>query len=212
MDSGSRPPRQARSRRMMERLLAATLEVIEERGLAGVTIPEIAAAAGASTGSVYRRFTDKEALIRSAFLRLLEDAQEANQASLPPDRFQGLGLDQALHAVGRALVAQYRGRAGLLKALDQFLEVQSDEAFRERSIGLIEANLRGVVEALLPFQDRIAAEDPERAIVFALLSATTVIEVNKLHTPLLWRRMLPLDDNALATEAAKAMAAYLTAR
>jgi AcrR family transcriptional regulator len=197
---------------MMERLLAATLEVIEERGLAGVTIPEIAAAAGASTGSVYRRFTDKEALIRSAFLRLLEDAQEANQASLPPDRFQGLGLDQALHAVGRALVAQYRGRAGLLKALDQFLEVQSDEAFRERSIGLIEANLRGVVEALLPFQDRIAAEDPERAIVFALLSATTVIEVNKLHTPLLWRRMLPLDDNALATEAAKAMAAYLTAR
>jgi AcrR family transcriptional regulator len=213
MDFGSRPPRQARSRQMMERLLAATLAVIEEKGLAGVTLPEIAAAAGASTGSVYRRFTDKDALIRSAFLRLLEASQEANQASLPPDRFRGLGLDEALRAVARALVAQYRGRAGLLKALDQYIEApQTDEAFRARAVSLIEANLRRVVEALLPFKDQMAAEDPERAIMFALLSATTVIEVNKLQAPLLWRRMLPLDDDALASEAAKAMAAYLTAR
>ena len=212
MDSGSLPPQQARSRRMMERLLAATLRVIEEKGLAGVTIPEIAAAAGASTGSVYRRFTDKDALIRTAFVRLLEASQEANRAGLPPDRFQGRDLDEALQAVARALVAQYRGRAPLLKALDQFLEIQTDEAFRERAMGLIEANLRRLVEALLPFRARIAAEDPERAITFALLSATTVIEVNKLHAPLLWRRMMPLDDDALATEAAKAMAAYLTSR
>ena len=212
MNSGPRPPQQDRSRRMMERLLAATLGVIEKRGLAGVTIPEIAAAAGASTGSVYRRFTDKEALIRSALLRLLEGAQEANQASLPPDRFRELDLDQALLAVGRALVAQYRGRAGLLKALDQFLEVQTDVAFRERALGLIEANLKSVVAALLPFKDQIAADDPKRAITFALLSATTVIEVNKLHTPLLWRRMLPLDDDALAAETARAMAAYLRSR
>ena len=196
----------------MERLLAATIDVIEEKGLAGVTIPEIAAAAGASTGSVYRRFTDKDALIRTAFLQLLEAAHEANRASLPQERFQGLGLDEALLAVGRALVAQYRGRAGLLKALDQFLEVQTDEAFRARATALIEANLRGVIEALLPFRDRITAEDPERAITFALLSAATVIEVNKLQAPLLWRRMLPLDDDALATETAKAMAAYLTLR
>jgi AcrR family transcriptional regulator len=197
---------------MMERLLAATLGVIEERGLAGVTLPEIATAAGASTGSVYRRFTDKDALIRTAFLRLLEASREANQDSLPPDRFQGLSLDAALHAVASALVAQYRGRARLLKALDQFLEVQTDEAFRERALTLIEANLWRLVEALLPFRDRVAAEDPERAIIFALLSATTVIEVNKLHAPLLWRRMLPLDDEALAKETAKAMAAYLTLR
>ena len=191
---------------MMARLLAATIAVIEERGLAGVTIPEIAAAAGASTGSVYRRFTDKDALIRSAFLQWLEASQSTNQASLPPDRFQGLDLEAALAAIGRALVAQYRGRSGVLKALDQFLEVQTDATFRERAVDLIEANLRRLVEALLPFGDRIAAADPERAIAFALLSATTVIEVNKLHAPLLWRRVLPLDDDALAREAAKAMA------
>ena len=196
----------------MERLLAATIGVIEAKGLTGVTIPEIAAAAGASTGSVYRRFTDKDALIRTAFLQLLETSQAVNLASLPPDRFQGLGLDEALLAVGRALIAQYRGRARLLKALDQFIEEEADPAFRERAVELIGANLRCVVEALLPFRDRIAAEDPERAITFALLSAITVIEVNKLQAPLLWRRMMPLDDDALARETAKAMSAYLTAR
>ena len=196
---------------MMARLLAATIAVIEERGLAGVTIPEIAAAAGASTGSVYRRFTDKDALIRSAFLQWLEAAQAMNQASLPPDRFQGLSLEAALAALGRALVAQYRGRSGLLKALDHFLEVQTDAVFRERAVDLIEANLRRVIEALLPFRDRIAAADPERAITFAVLSAVTVIEVNRLHAPLLWRRVMPLDDEGLAVETTRAMGGYLLA-
>jgi AcrR family transcriptional regulator len=194
----------------MERLLAATIAVIEEKGLAGVTIPEVAATAGLATGSIYRRFADKDALIRAAFLQVLEASQEANRASLPPGRFQGRSLDEALHALARAMVAQYHGSTGLLKALDQFLEIQADAEFRERAAGLMEANLRRVTDALLPFRDRIAAADPERAIAFALLSALTVIEVHKLHDTLLWTRALPLDDDALAAETARAMAAYLT--
>ena len=209
IESASRPPQQARSRLTMERLLAATIAVIDAKGLAGVTVPEIAAAAGLSTGSVYRRFADKDALIKTAFLRLLEASQAANQLSLPPDRFHAGSLDDALHALGRALVAQYQGRTALLKALDQFLETQTDEGFRKRAVDLIEANMRRVIDTLLPFRDQISAADPERAITFALLSATTIIEVHKLHTPLLWRRMLPLDDDALAREAARMMAAYL---
>ncbi len=204
-----RAPQQTRSRQTMERLLAATLEVIDAKGLSGVTIPEIAATADLSIGSVYRRFTDKEELIRTAFLQFLEEAQALNQANLPPDRFQGMALRAVLPALGRALVAQYRGRTGLLKALDQFLEGQTDEAFRQRALDLIEANMRRLIEALLPLRDEITAEDPERAITFALLNAITLIEVHKLHNPLLWQRLLPLDDDALAGEAARVMAAYL---
>ena len=209
MESTDRSPRQARSRRTMERLLAATISLIDAKGLAGVTIPAIAAAAGLSTGSVYRRFADKDTLIKTAFLQLLEASQAANQASLPPDRFQAASLDEALQALSRALVAQYQGRTTLLRALDQYLEAQTDERFRDRAVDMIESNMRQVALTLLPFRDRIPAADPERAITFALLSATTLIEVHKLHNPLLWRRMLPLDDDALAREAARMMAAYL---
>jgi len=150
MNSVSRAPVQARSRQTMERLLTATLAVIEEKGLAGVTIPEVATAAGLSAGSVYRRFEDKEAMIRVALLRFLESSQETNQASLASDPLQALTLDQALLALCRGLVAQYGGRTGLLKALDQYLEVQADAAFRERAVSLIEANLRLIIGALIP--------------------------------------------------------------
>jgi AcrR family transcriptional regulator len=195
---------------MMQRLVTATVDLIEERGLAGATIPEIARAAGVSTGSVYRRFTDKDGLVRTAFLQILEASQAAAMANLPRDRFRGQSLAAALRDVGRGLVAQYRGRTGLLRALDQFLETQGDAEFRERAVGTIEANIRLLADALLIFRDQIAHADPERAIAFALLTGMTVVEVHKLQAPLLWQRMLPLDDDALARETARAMAAYLT--
>ncbi len=210
MNPVSRAPLQARSRLTTEQLLAATLAVIEEKGVAGVTIPEVALRAGLSPGSVYRRFDDKEAMIRIALLRFLEASRETNEASLPSGRLLGLTLEEALLALCRGLVAQYRGRTGLLKALDQYLEVQADAAFRERAVSLMEANLRLVTGALRPFHDQIAAADPEWAITFALLSAITLIEAHKLHDSPVWRRILPLDDNALAAETARAMTAYLT--
>jgi AcrR family transcriptional regulator len=211
MDSGSRAPQQARSRRTLERLLAATVSVMEEEGLAGATIPEVAARAGVSTGSIYRRFVDKEALIRAAFLRLLEASRIANRESLKPERFAGMSLERASRAICRGLVRQFRAHPKLLKALDQFLDVQTDAAFREQAVSIVADNTRLAVELLLPFRDRIASRDPEQATTFALLSAVTVIEMHALHKAALWMRMLPLDDEALAVEAARAMTAYLAA-
>ena len=210
METAPRAPLQARSRRTMEDLLRATLAVIEERGLSGVTIPAVASAAGVSTGSVYRRFENKEAMIRAAFVRLLELSQETNRANLPADRLRGFQLADALLAVSRGLVAQYRGRIGLMKALDQYLEGPADEAFRARAVDLIAGNVRLLVGALRPFREAISPTDPERAVSFALLSAMTLVEANKLHASPIWSRVLPLDDEALASEVARVMAAYLT--
>jgi AcrR family transcriptional regulator len=195
----------------LERLLAATIAVIEQEGLGGVTIPKVAERAEVSTGSVYRRFTDKDALIRAAFLRLLEASQAANRESLAPERFQGLGLERTLLAACRGLVRQFRSHPRLLKALDQYLEVQPDQAFHDRAVALIADNMRRLIEVVLLFRDRIGAADPERAAAFAVLSAVTVIEAHALHSAALWARMLPLDDEALAAEAARAAAAYLAA-
>jgi AcrR family transcriptional regulator len=209
MDLDLRPPQQARSRRTLERLLAATVAVMEQEGLAGVTIPEVAARAGVSTGSIYRRFVDKDALIRASFLRFLEASQVANRENQASERFAGMSLERTLRGLCRGLVRQYRSYPKLLKALDQFLDVQTDVAFREQAVSMIADNTRGAVGLLLPFRDQIASRDPERAITFALLSAVTVIEMQALHSAALWARMLPLDDEALAAEAARAMAAYL---
>jgi AcrR family transcriptional regulator len=210
MDSSSRTPQQARSLRTQQRLLEATIAVLEDKGLAGVTIPEIAAVAGVATGSIYRRFTDKDALIRAAFLQFLEMSQEANRQGLAPERFANLSFEAALHAVARALLRQYRDRPILLTALDQFMGSDSDTDFKDRAVTLIAANFSRLVEALMSYRAHITAADPERAITFALLTAIALTEVHALNPPALWQRMLPMDDGALTAETARTMAAYLT--
>ncbi|HTO39980.1 MAG TPA: TetR/AcrR family transcriptional regulator [Rhizomicrobium sp.] len=52
-----------------ERLLAAALLLFERRGFDGVAVPEIARAAGVATGTVYRYFATKEALVNALYLR-----------------------------------------------------------------------------------------------------------------------------------------------
>jgi len=64
-DSPGRPLR-ADAERNRRRILAAAGEVFAERGL-GVSLDDIAQAAGVGVGTVYRRFPDKDALIDALF-------------------------------------------------------------------------------------------------------------------------------------------------
>jgi AcrR family transcriptional regulator len=49
------------------RLLDAALDLFETRGFDGVAVPEIAAKAGVATGTIYRYFKDKEALVNALY-------------------------------------------------------------------------------------------------------------------------------------------------
>jgi AcrR family transcriptional regulator len=57
-----------------ERLLAATLELLGERGPLGFSLEEVAARAGASVTTIYRMFGEREGLVREAVRRLASPA------------------------------------------------------------------------------------------------------------------------------------------
>ena len=59
----ARPPKQHRSRRTLQRITRAALELIAQNGVEGTTVGAIARRAGSSVGSFYARFDGKTDLL-----------------------------------------------------------------------------------------------------------------------------------------------------
>jgi AcrR family transcriptional regulator len=92
----------ADARRNHEQLLDAAREVFVERG-PGAPLEEVAGRAGVGIATLYRRFPDREALLRAVVLRALEDSRSAAEAALTSADDDGAtGLDalaEYMHAV-----------------------------------------------------------------------------------------------------------------
>lgn len=212
MTSEAFAPQQQRSRRTLARLLQAAVDMLEEHGLGGATIPRVAAAAGVAPASVYRRFRDKDALYRAAFLAVLERSAEANRARLRAAPVAQRTLEQVAGDLVGAVVRQYRTNPGLLRALVRFLETDTDVAFRKAAVGYVAGNIRDLGDVLLTYRDRITHPNPERAVIFALLNVATVVEVRMLEQASVWDAVLPISEGEMEAELTRAFLAYLTTR
>jgi len=112
-----RPPQQARSQRTLERLLDAAEELIEDRGIEGMTIAAIVRQAGSSVGAFYARFGDKETLIRCVFERFYEQAQATAEAALDPSRWHHASVRDAIAATVLFATNVFSERRGVIAAL-----------------------------------------------------------------------------------------------
>src|SRR5438105_558170 len=108
-------PQQARSRATLARLLDAAEAVLAREGLEAATVPAIAERAGASVGAVYRRFPDKDALLRAVCERFLERIDAVNAMALEPELCGGLPAAALARRTVQGLVSGYRIRAGMLR-------------------------------------------------------------------------------------------------
>ncbi len=212
--SNSQPPapQQERSRETLRRLLRATIDTLESHGLEGATIPRIAAKAGVVPASIYRRFKDKDALYRAAFLKLLEPSLEASRHNLRPELFARLSFEKAVEQVVAALIRQYRKHPGVLRALTRFGERPAEKTFARRVLKLVHINFTNIAEVLLHYRSRIKHPDPRLAINFALLSAVTIMEIQAQKDYSLWNVALPLSDERLKGEATRMVLAFLQSK
>jgi AcrR family transcriptional regulator len=208
--SDSLAPQQERSRKTLARLLDATVVTLESEGLKGATIPRIAAAAGVAAASVYRRFRDRDALLRAAFLAALERSARA-EGPFEPAKIRTGSLDEVVAGLVAAISRQYREHPGLLRALIRFIETDTDEAFRKKVLGYIADSFVKAGDVLLKFRNRITHANPERAVLFGLLTVGTILEVRALEEVSMWHELLPISDEEMQAELTRSLLGYLRA-
>ncbi|MEP7736327.1 TetR family transcriptional regulator [Nocardioides sp. 31GB23] len=121
-----RAPLQSRSESSAERMLDATLRLLEDGGEGAVTVAAVARAAGTSNGSLYHRFGDRHGLMLAAQTRALGAIEAETGAAfaradeeVDDERAVGLLAAAAVDIFGRhraAMRAFLVGRAGSVEA------------------------------------------------------------------------------------------------
>ena len=159
---------QERSRQTASRLLEAAEELLAERGLDGASIPEIAKRAGVSAASIYRRFNDKDGLLRAVFERFFENTIKSNESALQPEQWRDLPLDKVVRTLVAGMIAGYSQRAGLLRAVITYAERHPSLALRRRAVELRERSVEGIAQIILLHSKEIRHREPRKAVAFAL--------------------------------------------
>jgi AcrR family transcriptional regulator len=163
------PAHQARSRESLARLLKAAAEILNKDGLEAATIPRIAARAGLSPGTVYRRFPDKDALLREVCLRMLEENYQGTKKLLASEQWKRMSLSEMSRMVITITLKGHHSHRGLLRALLLFALQHPDAAFIKKCEQLEWRTLHDVGELLLTRRHEIRHPDPESAVKLALL-------------------------------------------
>jgi AcrR family transcriptional regulator len=205
------PAKQARSRETLKRLVTAAAKILDEKGLKGATIPRIAARAGLTPGAVYRRFQDKDALMRTLSLEVFRSSAEHSERMLIPEAAAGKSLADLAWRIVRTTFESHRKHAGLLRALHDFAKSHPDASFRKSMDELEIRNLRCVARFVLTRREEIRHPEPEAAVNFALmLVGFTMREVLLLDAVSRgWAPLLPKDDDVLVRELVRAFLTYL---
>jgi AcrR family transcriptional regulator len=168
-------PKQARSRRTLDRLLDAAAATLAELGVEGATVPAIAERAGMSVGVVYRRFRDKDALLRAVYGQFFESSLERNRAALASARWAGVPAVQIVATVVGGMVRGHDEYRGLLRALFAYAQTHPDAEFRRQTEALNAAAIAQVTSLLLERRTELSHPDPERAVGLALLVVASAL-------------------------------------
>jgi AcrR family transcriptional regulator len=204
-------PQQERSKESLSKLLRAAVEVLGQHGVAGTTIPRIAAHAGLTPGAIYRRFRNKDVLLETAILRILDDQNKFLRLSLSVEAAAGIPFPTLADQVINSLVVNYRANAGLLRAVRQFLREKEGTSFLKKAERLQTQTFEHLVGIFVTSGREIKNAEPRAAVAFGLMMIIGMlweVVVNPGDVRLL-KGLLPKDDRTLKSELAQAFLRYL---
>jgi len=206
-------PQQARSRESVERLMKAAREILNEKGIEGATVPRVAARAGLSPASVYRRFPDKDALMRAVILAMLETLDAATATGLTSELAERLSLHAFAETMVRQSLATERRNAKMLRAMHQFIVSHPNVAFKKKAAELNARSIQRVADFLLSKRREMNHPDLAKALPFALMLVGFMIQEIVVFDALpgVPDPRLPKTDDELIEELVRAFLRYLGA-
>ncbi len=173
------PPKQTRSRKTLERIVTASLEILEEEGTDGLTVQAIVERAGSSVGSFYARFRGKSDLLDYLRARLWEEASVRWDAALASRDWTELDLSQLAEGVARLLLEAERSHASYLRALGRAAGAGGGDAYGAFRAHLLE----GLERILVARRERIAHPDPVLAVRLGLRAVLGVVGTPAAEAP-----------------------------
>jgi AcrR family transcriptional regulator len=205
-EASVRPPKQKRSRQSLERVLEASMQLLEEQGFDAFTIQDVSQRADVSVGAIYARFGNKESLLRAVHKHAMEAITAAHGGVAAADgRPTKPARDVVVDAV-KQVAAVFRGNEKLLRAF-MHLGAVDDEISRRGSEGSRDL-ARQFRAAVLAHRDEIAHPSPELAVDVAFRMAYCTFARQVMYGPT-FESDKPIKWPALTEEVGAACASYL---
>ena len=198
-------PRQQRSRKTLERVLDAFVELLAKKPFEEITMAELARRSRIAVTSIYARFENKQALVLAAHERHRDEMMREIDQLLDPAARKGANLETIVREVMAGVIADRRSRLPLLRAA---LLINDREVYER--VAQIARHVSERMAVLLSAQlDWMPEGERERTIDFALRSATSVLQQRLVFGDIEPARFR-LSDSELAQRLADQFIATLT--
>jgi len=191
-------PKQARSKRTLERIVDAGLELLEEGGPDAVTVQAVVRRARSSVGSFYARFKGKDDLLAHLRERVRETAESEWR-----DTVGAAAWETSLEAIVTGAVdllfdlrPRYDAR---IRSADRLIAGGDDDEPTRKALDELAARL-------LERRDEVTHADPERAVRIGLAAVVGVAEHLSVENP----DASGADPDGLRTECVRLLIGYLT--
>jgi AcrR family transcriptional regulator len=200
-----KPPQQSRSQETLDRILDAAEQVLAEKAFGEATLAEIMERAGVTVGAFYRRYPDKNALLRHLDERFFGEMLTRAEELLDPARWQKATARAVIEEMTRQAVEVYSARRGLLRSL--FLRARTDTVLQQSALQVNEQFIARLRAVLMPLRSQMTHSDPERAIELGFM-----MMIGSLRELVVFGEIWPAPPAhtpALAAEVARMFCGYL---
>lgn len=203
---GLQAPLQSRSQKTMQRIMDATIRLLDTKNFDDITINEIVEHADCSVGSFYARFKDKDTLLHALDEVYIHTAVSLIQQVLGRADLASMDLRETVHLITANIFDLHNNHRGLMRTLILAARNTSDPRFRQREM-VLNQELPKVFADILSHRNQIHHPNPEIAVHFGFLQM-----LYSLREMVLWDHLMvnnPVADCDLVDELVRGYLAYL---